>query len=85
VKRAALAPDEAPAHEPAPDDDLLAHQPPVHPLRRARRVARARLRCATCGGVIARGEPYREDVWRAPIFGVILASSICRDCQADGL
>ncbi len=49
------------------------------------RVARRRMRCATCGGDIASGEGYRADEWRPPLGGEVLTSRICWACQREGL
>ena len=68
-----------------PDDYVVGDVSELHPVQRARRLARDRLRCATCGASIERGERYRHDTWRARVFGTMLASAICAECQAIGL
>ncbi len=73
------------AAENGQDVEEIPGQEPLRPVRAARRIARAAVRCATCGQEISAGERYREDRWRAPVFGEMLASAICADCEADGL
>ena len=73
------------AAQAAQDVDDIPGQEPLRPVRAARRIARAVVHCATCGQEIGVGERYREDRWRQPVFGAMLTSAICADCEADGL
>jgi hypothetical protein len=71
------APGAALADEPLPGMERVV-------LKNVVRALAAR-RCATCGATIGAGETYRQDTWADVIFGEVLSSAICRECQAEGL